>query len=254
MGGSVVGRQGSPGQQLNERVWDRLRRVAKPDSRLHFDFARMHPDFEGADQAAARVMEACAVPPRIAFVVPDGALAAPRERLLRSGCRLVVSTFRMLRGFRLLDPAHLAATDLAFAATLDGLERFGTPLSVAALAELGRMDLVLTGAAAVAENGVRFGRGYHYFDLEWGLLSTVGVVAEGTLLGAVVHDVQVTSDRLDPLSREAVPDFIATPTRLIRVRQRPNRPKEIDWTAIDPDDLEAMPPMVELHRAQGLRR
>ena len=250
----MVERQGAPGQRLNERVWDRLRRVAKPDSRLHFNFARMHPDFDGADQAAAHVMEACTVPPRIAFVVPDGALATARERLLLAGCRLVVSTFCMLRGFRLLDPAHLSATDLAFAATLDGLERFGTSLSVADLAALGRMDLVLTGAAAVAENGVRFGQGYQYFDLEWGLLSTVGVVAEGTLLGAVVHDVQVTSDRIEPLSREAVPDFIATPTRLIRVRHRPKRPTGIDWTAIDPDDLEAMPPMVELQRAQGLRR
>lgn len=236
-------------------VWDRLRRVARPDSRLHYDFAHMHPDFEGSDLAARRLLdEGLATPPRLAFVVPDGAAQAARESLLARGCRLVVSTFCMRRGFRLLDPAAIDPRDFAFAATLDGVERFGRDIAIAGIADLGQMDLVLTGAAAVSANGARFGRSYQYFDIEWGLLAELGVARERTPVAVIVHDVQVTPDRVAPMPREAVPDLIATPSRLIRVEGRPRRPTAVHWAGIDPEDLEQMPALVDLLRARGERR
>jgi 5-formyltetrahydrofolate cyclo-ligase len=249
----VVGRDIHPVRGPGKGIWDKLREVARPDSRLHFDFAQMHPDFEGSADAAQRALGALGAPPKSAYVVPDGALRASRELLLDQGCVLIVSTFCMRRGFCLLDPARIAPADRAFAATLDGLDRFGDALDLKALSRLGQMDLVLTGAAAVASNGVRFGRGYQFFDIEWGLLTAIGAVHNQTPVGVVVHDVQVTADRLEPLSHEAVPDFIATPTRLVRVAQRPRRPVGIDWRAIDAQDVEKNPALMELQHAQGLR-
>ena len=165
---------------VRDRVWDLLRQVAKPDSRFHYDFAHMHPDFDGSAAAGERLLQGLESPPDLAFSVPDGAATPTREALLRAGARVVVSTYCMRRGFRLLDPSAIAPADFAFAATLDGLERFGRPVSVAEVANLGRMELMVTGCAAVSPNGVRFGRSYQYFDIEWGVLAELGVVTERT--------------------------------------------------------------------------
>jgi len=239
--------------KVRDRVWDQLRPVALPDSRFHFDFARMHPDFLGSADAAGRLLAAITPTPAIAFSAPDGALTNSRELLLSRGVRVVVSTYCMRRGFRLLDPGRIEARDFAFAATLDGLERFGTPLSVADMAALGRIDLALSGAAAVAPNGVRFGRSYLYFDIEWGLMAELGLVGERTPVAVVVHDVQVAGDRVAAMPHEAVPDFIATPTRLLRLPDRPRRPVGVNWQGIDADEIELMPALVDLQRARGQR-
>lgn len=234
-------------------VFDRLRAVSRPDSRLHYDFAHMHPDFEGSEAAAERLLQAVKVP-GLAFVVPDGAAIAARQQLLGIGTRLVVSTFCMRRGFRLLDPALIDPRDHAFAATLDGVERFGRPVGIAEIAALGRMDLVLTGTAAVSDNGRRFGRSYQYFDIEWGLLAEIGIADDRTPVAVIAHDVQVIAGKVSAMPQEAVADIVVTPTRLIRVAERPRRPSGIHWAGIDPDELELMPALIELQRARGLRR
>jgi 5-formyltetrahydrofolate cyclo-ligase len=242
-------------QEIRDRVWDRLRPVALPDSRLHFDFAHMHPDFEGSAEAAERLMRIdFGRPLTRVFAAPDGALQAPRERLLTAGVTLVESTYRMRRGFRVLDPATIAPTDYAFAATLDGLERFGRPVDLAGLAALGRIDMLITGTAAIASNGVRFGRSYQYFDIEWALLAELGLVTEATPIVAFVHDVQVMAEPVAPMPRETVVDTVVTPTRTIVVDKRPRRPLSIDWSRIDAGEIEQMPALMELQKAQGLRR
>ncbi len=235
------------------RVFDRLRAVAKPDSRLHYDFAHMHPDFEGAEAAAERIFEVVSAP-SIVFVVPDGAAVAARERLLQAGARLIVSTFRMRRGFRLLDPAVIDPRDYAFAATLDGIERFGRAVDLAQISALGRVDLVLTGTAAVSVSGSRFGRFYPYFDIEWGLLTEIGIADDRTPVGVIAHDLQVIDRKVVAMPREAVADFIVTPTRLLRVPDRPRRPGGIRWEGIDPDEIELIPALIELQRSRSLRR
>lgn len=238
---------------VRDRIWDQLRTVARPDSRFHFDFAPMHPDFEGSEAAAERLISELRAPVRLAFSAPDGALRATREALLKAGTQLVVSTYCMRRGFRLLDPARIDPRDFAFASTLDGLERFGVPVGIADLAALGRMDLLITGATAVASNAVRYGRSYLYFDIEWGALAELGVVAEKTLVVVVVHDVQLTGAKIAANPGEAVPDWIVTPTRLVRVEDRPSRPRHVAWQSIDAEEIELMPVLVELQRARGLR-
>lgn len=242
-------------QAIRHSVWDRLRSVARPDSRLHFDFAQMHPDFDGSEAAAEA---ACSLPAireaRTVFTAPDSALQALREALLRAGKKVVLSTFRMRRGFRLLDPARLSATDCAFAATMDGLERFGRPLELAQLADLNTIDALCTGAAAISSNGIRFGRSYQYFDIEWSLLAELGLVRETTPVLAFVHDVQVVDGSFTALAREAVVDWIVTPGRTLAIPKRPKRPKRIDWPALDSRELRQIPALLELSHARGMCR
>jgi 5-formyltetrahydrofolate cyclo-ligase len=238
---------------IRHSVWDRLLPVARPDSRLHFDFAHMHPDFQGSEDAAVR---ACALPAiadaQVVFTVPDSAVVALREALLRAGKTIVVSTFRMRRGFRVLDPASLSPSDYAFAATLDGLERFARPVDLAALVELNAIGALCTGAAAISANGIRFGRSYQYFDIEWSLLAELGLVCETTPILAFVHDVQVVDDTYNALPREAVVDWIVTATRTLSVPKRQKRPRGIDWPSLDAREMVQIQALQELRRARGM--
>ena len=68
-----------------------------------------------------------------------------------------------------------------------------------------------------------------------------------------MHDVQLTGSRIAPHPREAVADLIATPTRLVRVADRAARPRGVDWTSLEADEIELMPSLVELQRARGMR-
>jgi 5-formyltetrahydrofolate cyclo-ligase len=51
------------------------------------------------------------------------------------------------------------------------LEHFGRPIALAELPALGKFDVMVTGASAVSTNGVRFGKGHGFFDLEWGMFT-----------------------------------------------------------------------------------
>eukprot|EP01037_Dinobryon_pediforme_P022841 gene22841-24123_t len=202
---------------LRTGVWDRLRAVARPDSRLHYDFGQMHPDFEGSEAAAERFIGSeLPQDPGLVFAAPDNALQSARAALLTRGCRIIVSTYCMRRGFRLLDPARIAPADIAYAASLDGLERFGEEVGLARIAALGRLDLALTGSAAVTSNGVRYGRSYQYFDIEWGIMTELGVADERTPVAVGGQEVQLTDDKSMPMPREAVRDYIGTSMRTIR--------------------------------------
>jgi len=236
-------------------MWEQLRRVARPDSRLHYDFAHMHPDFEGSNLAAE---QAVALKPMreatTVFTAPDNALLALRQAVLASGKILILSTYRMRRGFRMIDPRRISPHDLAFAATLDGMERLGTPIGLDLLASLGPVDVLATGAAAISKDGMRFGRGLGYFDIEWGLLAEMGLVRETTPIIAFVHDVQVVDEPIAASAREAVVDWIVTPTRSLHITHRQRRPTGIDWPRLDPQEIEEMQALKELQRAKGLRR
>ena len=67
------------------------------------------------------------------------------------------------------------------------MERFGPDLTLPELCAEDQVDLVVTGAAAVTREGVHFGKGHGYFDIEWGLLAEIGLVGAqhpGGCLGA----------------------------------------------------------------------
>jgi 5-formyltetrahydrofolate cyclo-ligase len=227
--------------------------VARPDTRFHLNFAEVIPDFEGAETATGRIEALPAYTgSRLAFVTPDNSLVELRRRMIAAGKPFVVSTYNMLRGFRLMAPGAVPQGQERFAAWLDGIEHFGTPISLEEISRLGRFDFMATGASAVSSEGIRFGKGHGYFDLEWGVFSDIGLVDDATPVIAAVHDVQVVEEKLPASETDIVVDLIATPSRLIEVGRHGRRPRGIKWHLLGADQITALPPLKELARMRGI--
>ena len=139
-----------------------------------------------------------------------------------------------------------------YAAWLDGMEYFGKPISLEEITKMGRFDFMATGASAVSIDGVRFGKGHGFFDLEWGMFTDLGLADDVTPVVAVVHDVQVVEDKLHPSETDILVDTIATPSRLIEVERRGRRPRGIKWDLLTPEQIAQTPPIRELARLRGV--
>lgn len=233
---------------VRERVFAELRRVARPDSRFHFDFGEFIADFDCSAAANARLTaHRYYRDAQCIFITPDNCLEELRHRALLDGKRVLMTTYSIKRGFWLLDPATIAADRLLHAATLDGMERHGTPMTLAQIrAQLPSVDYMVTGTGAINEAGVRFGKGHGFFDAEWGMLYRIGKISTATPTAAVVHDCQVLTETLYPEVFDTVADAIFTPTRTIEVIA-PHKPTcGIVWRLLDPQMLATIPPLQEL--------
>lgn len=238
---------------IRQRVWSELRRVARPDSRFHFEFSEFIPDFAGSSEALARLMECKGYQvARVVFITPDNCLEELRCRALAHQKKVLVSTYGMRRGFVLLEPDALTPELFRYAATLDGMERVGHYADLRGIAALGCIDLLVTGVSVVNHQGVRFGKGHGYFDLEWALLFSVGVVDLDTPVFVVAHDCQVVSEQLESSEFDTVCDLIFTPERIIRV-SNPQKPASgVIWDRLEPGMLEAIPPLQELKQMEKM--
>jgi len=238
---------------VRQRIWDRLASVARPDTRFHLNFAEVIPDFEGADAATDRIE---ALPAyrnsQLAFITPDNSLVELRRRMIVAQKPFVVSTYNIRRGFRLIEPGSVPAGHERYAAWLDGIEHFGKPVTLEEISRLGRFDFMATGASAVSTDGIRFGKGHGFFDLEWGMFTDIGLADDTTPVIAAVHDVQVVEDKLPASETDIVVDLIATPSQLIEVTRHSRRPRGIKWHLITADLIAATPPLKELARMRGV--
>lgn len=236
-----------------QRIWERLKGVARPDTRFHMNFAEFIPDFEGVEQATDRitgldVFTTC----RLAFVTPDNSMTELRRRLIAARVPLVTATYNIQRGLLYLPPDAVPEGAEAYAAWLDGIEHFARPVTLEQIAALGRFDFLATGASAVSADGVRFGKGHGFFDLEWGMFTDLGLAVDTTPVAAIVHDVQVVDDLLQVNGTDIPVDLIATPTRLIKVDRTTPRPRGVQWQHLALEEIAQMPPLRELARIRGV--
>jgi 5-formyltetrahydrofolate cyclo-ligase len=238
---------------VRQRIWEKLAEVARPDTRFHMNFAEVIPDFEGSESAAGRIAALPAFQQsQLAFVTPDNSLLDLRRQMLEAGRPFVVSTYNILRGFIFMAPGSVPRGHERYAAWLEGLEYFGTPVSLEDITRMGRFDFMATGASAVSTDGIRFGKGHGYFDLEWGMFTDLGLASDTTPVVAVVHDVQVVEDKLPASETDIVVDLIATPTRMVEVARHGRRPRGIKWNLLTPELIAATPPLKELARMRGV--
>ncbi|KAI0129475.1 5-formyltetrahydrofolate cyclo-ligase [Xylariales sp. AK1849] len=236
------------------RVWESLRRVARPDSRHDFDFSSFIADFEGSAQAVSRLTQLPAyLSASVLFITPDNCLEDLRWHALRDGKTILITTYAIRRGFWVLDPRSIESADYRYAATLDGMERVGRPVSLREIVESGwKIPLMVTGTGAIDSRGVRFGKGHGFFDLEWAMLYSLGVVNERhTIAVAVVHDCQVLEgegEELTPEAFDTVCDVIVTPTRVVEVAEGAAKKPTcgILWPLLQLGMLEGIPPLQEL--------
>lgn len=232
-------------------VWTKLAQVAIPDSRFHLNFNEYIPDFAGNDLATARLIELDAFQAaEVLFITPDNCLERLRAETVRAGKIQIMSTYGIRRGLIELRPDDVPPALADYAVTLDLIEKFGRPISLAELRQRYRLDMIVTGASAVNTAGVRFGKGHGFFDLEWAFLWQMGVVKPETPVIAVVHDYQVVEVELATSPYDTLCDLIITPTQAIRI-ESPQKPVHgILWDKLEPGMLAAIPPLQELKQLQ----
>jgi 5-formyltetrahydrofolate cyclo-ligase len=117
--------------------------------------------------------------------------------------------------------------------------------------ELQPIELIVCGSVAVNPRGVRIGKGAGYADLEFALLSELGLVNEQTLIATTVHDVQVLEGELPETEHDFRLDLIVTPTRVLQC-PRVRRPPGLLWEQLSPEQHAAIPALRQAaQRRQG---
>jgi 5-formyltetrahydrofolate cyclo-ligase len=126
-----------------------------------------------------------------------------------------------------------------------GVRRYGKRLSTT-YADIGTIDLMVTGAVAVSLRGERIGKGTGYFDWEYVILREIGSITAETPVIAVVHHIQVC-EVLPWEPKDVSVDYIATPEGIIKVRGSLPRPGGIDWRYVTKGLRAKMRPFRELY-------
>jgi 5-formyltetrahydrofolate cyclo-ligase len=236
---------------VRERVFRELRKVAIADSRFHFDFGEFIADFEGSDAAVARlVSHRFYQESKVIFITPDNCIEQLRNQALRDGKTILMTTYSIRRGFWVLDPARIPKELYLYASTLDGMERVGTPVTLAEISSMPALDYMVTGTGAINEEGVRFGKGHGFFDVEWGMLYKIGKISQATPAAAVVHECQILREKLKPDVFDTVVDVVFTPSRTIEVPNAQKPALGILWDVLDPKMYDTIPPLQELKRIE----
>lgn len=76
-----------------------------------------------------------------------------------------------------------------FVVWFDGMEYFVWLINLVELIYFGCFDFLVIGVFVVMKDGIWFGKGYIYFDFEWGMFIDFGFVDEVMLVVMVVYDV-----------------------------------------------------------------
>ncbi|MEB3817097.1 MAG: 5-formyltetrahydrofolate cyclo-ligase [Desulfurococcales archaeon] len=239
--------------RIRRMVWDEL--LSRGIARFPLPPHGRIPNFAGAEDAAARLF---ATPEWNAAstvkVNPDSPQRPVRRRALLDGKILVMPTPRLRRGFLLLDPSRIPKNRVGEASTIRGAFKYGRLLdTLEKLEALESIDLIVEGSVAVDLWGRRLGKGEGYGELEYAILREMGIIVGDVPIATTVHDIQVIERPLPQDPWDVPIDLIATPTRLIRVKERPPRPQGILWDLLPPSKLEEIPLLKALRRALGKR-
>ena len=239
-------------QNQRKQMWSQLMAVSRPDSRFHWDFSSFIPDFVGSEDCAQQLLDL----PGFRdggelFITPDNSTEATRVLAIQIGRPFTMTTYGIGRGFLRLDPRMVPLGEARYAATLDGMDRYAEPVSLAKMAAGPRFSMLVTGGSAVSRNGVRFGKGHGYFDLEWALLSEIGTTDEDTQIADIVHDCQVVDQDLVGADHDVPVDWIVTPTRTLHIQDTGRQAGRVRWELLDHSPLASIPPVRELRERKN---
>lgn len=131
------------------------------------------------------------------------------------------------------------------ASLLDGMERIGRHVTLRDIESM-KIDLMVTGTGAINLEGLRFGKGHGYFDLEWALLYSIGAAGKNTQTVAVVHECQVLDEDLQGEAWDTGCDFVVTNERVIVVKDARKPDCGILWDQLQDGMLEDIEPLREL--------
>lgn len=178
------------------------------------------------------------------FIAPDNCLQELRCQALKDGKTIVCTTYGIRRGFFLLNPQEIPERKWEVASYLDGMEKYGRQITLSDMRIGGlHIPLMITGTGAINYKGLRFGKGHGFFDLEWGMLYSIGAVSKGTKTIALVHECQVLDEEFKGEQWDTGCDFIATNKRIITVSAASKPGYGIIWDRLEKgmlDDIECL--------------
>jgi len=237
---------GGEKQRLRELIWQRI--AADPEVRTAVPPAGRIPGFQQAEAAAQRLAQLDEWRAARALKTnPDTPQLPVRRLALEQGKRLYMAVPKLATERPFIALAAPPGVSAELLASSEGAQRHGVPTRVD---ELPPIDLIVCGTVAVNPDGVRIGKGAGYADLEYALLSELGLVTERTWIATTVHDVQVLEQELPETEHDFRVDFVVTPTRVIRC-PRVARPRGLIWEQLDADKIAAIP---ELAARQSRRQ
>ncbi len=212
-------------RELRKHIWNVLesKGVTLPPKPVY----NRIPNFKGADKAAKIVAETSAFKKaNVIKIDPDSPLKHIRMQALIHGKTIVMPTPRLRKGFVIVNPSKIGFSKIEFASTIRGAMTLGEivddPYAIP------EVDLFIVGCVAASRiNGVRLGKGGGFGDLEYAILLEAGKITYDITIIALVHDLQVLNKALPKDYHDVPVDLIATPTSLIKVLRREDRPKGI---------------------------
>ncbi|GIK40353.1 MAG: 5-formyltetrahydrofolate cyclo-ligase [Chloroflexota bacterium] len=231
--------------QLRSEVWSRLMEqgvaIGQPFGHI--------PKFKGADQAAERL---ASLPiwqhARVIKSNPDSPQQPVRGRALLDGKKLYMAVPRLAqeRCFVELTKADLEQQGISLktAATIKGAMRYGR---LVFFSEMEPIDLVVTGCVAVSRDGGRTGKGAGFADLELGILRQMGLIRADTPIVTTVHSLQLVESAQLPMQvHDWSLTWIVTPDEVIETHSTRSQPLGLDWTRIQPEQVETIPVLRKL--------
>ncbi len=231
--------------EARNAVWKAL--VENGVARFPFPLRGRIPNFEGADRAAALLLEHAAFASAQCIKVnPDSPQRYVRKGLLDRGITVITPTPRLQGGFYRLDPDRIPKEHYWDAASMKMGGHWGEALP---LDRLPCIDAIVMGSVAVTRDGRRLGKGHGYADLEYAILRELGNPA--VPVATTVHALQILEEF--PTEAHDVPvSIIATSTELIEVAQSLPPPSGIDWDKLPAELLAEMPILGELKSLLGV--
>jgi 5-formyltetrahydrofolate cyclo-ligase len=221
-------------ESARQYVWDRLE--TEGVARFPFPPHGRIPNFANAQAAAQRLFETPLFQnARRIKVNPDAPQRTVRIEALRRGLTVYVPTPRLRGGFKRLDPAEIPPEKRKPAASLSNMDDWAEPVD---LDDLPQLDAIVTGSVAVTRGGRRCGKGEGYSDLEFAILRELG--HDPVPVATTVHPLQLV-DALPTDPHDLPLSLIVTPDETVEVKDPPDPPGGIDWTAITDEDLDEMP-------------
>ncbi len=231
------------------RIWEDLLKVAKPDSKFSWQFSEFICDYEGSEKGTELLCDTDMYKnAKVIFITPDNNLETLRERAFKDKKTVLMTNYGITRGFFIIEPGMIPEGKEEVASLLDGIGRYWKHQTLAQLEEkIDHVDMLVTGASAITPSGIRFGKGHGYFDLEFAMLSTIGIADDDSVIIGVGHDCQVADVPVEVEEYDTAIDFIVTPTRITETRHEFPRPKKgVIWSRLRPGMREQIPPIQEL--------
>lgn len=164
-----------------------------------------------------------------------------RLNLLADQKHLVLPTPGLQKGFRLLQGAAIPVRKRAMAVTPSFLLRSGrhlpcrSPLSP-------RVDLMITDALAVAEDGSLLGDGSGHLDLQFAILAALGWLADTVQVLAVVDPVQIVASFATE-DHDVHAHWIVTEKESLPGTSGPDRPHPIQWERLESKAIRRSEPL-----------